>query len=113
MGRKRVPLFDEDGERIRGNEGKEAAELALARERLTWEDEGHKTPNGDGPWLVVRVCSEYIQYCERGVTSGTISEGHRNNAASWLNDRCSARTQPLDSASYGVNDGLADPGRVA
>ncbi|MFH1919009.1 MAG: hypothetical protein ABIP48_03860, partial [Planctomycetota bacterium] len=87
--RKRVPLFDEDGERIRGNEGKEAAELALARERLTWEDEGHKTPNGDGPWLVVRVCSEYIQYCERGVASGTISEGHRNNAANWLNDLCS------------------------
>ena len=29
--KKRVPLFDEEGERIRGKENKEAAELALAR----------------------------------------------------------------------------------
>ena len=28
--KKRVPLFDEGGERIRGKESKEAAELALA-----------------------------------------------------------------------------------
>jgi integrase len=35
------------------------------------------------------VCSEYLQYCEQGVTRGTISPGHRNNAVSWLNDLCS------------------------
>jgi len=68
---KRVPLFDKDGERIRGKENKEVAELALAREKLTWEDGDQKTPGSDGPWLVVRVCSECIQYCERGVTGVT------------------------------------------
>ena len=35
--KKRVPLFDEEGERIRGKENKEAAELALAREKVTWQ----------------------------------------------------------------------------
>ena len=84
-----MPLFDEEGERIRGKENKEAAELALAREKLTWEDGDGKTPVSDGPWLVVRVCSEYIQYCERGAANGTISESHRYNTAQWLNDLCS------------------------
>jgi len=31
--KKRVPLFDEDGQRIRGKTNKEAAELALAKEK--------------------------------------------------------------------------------
>jgi integrase len=31
---------------------------------------------------------EYLQYCERGLASGTISKGHRDNAVSWLNDLC-------------------------
>lgn len=86
--KKRVPLFDEDGERIRGKENKEAAELALAREKLTWEDGSQKAAASDGPWLVARVCSEYIQYCERGVAAGTISESHRYNTVAWLNDLC-------------------------
>lgn len=86
--KKRVALFDENGERIRGRENAEAAERALAREKLSWEAEG-ATPGGGGEWLVVRVCSEYLQYCERGVKQGTISKGHLANAASWLNDLCS------------------------
>ena len=86
--KKRVPLFDEEGERIRGKENKEAAELALAREKLTWEEADGKAPGSDGPWLVVRVCSEYIQYCERGTANGTISESHRYNSVQWLNDLC-------------------------
>ena len=87
--KKRVPLFDEEGERIRGKENKEAAELALAREKLTWEDGGEQGAGNDSPWLVVRVCSEYIQYCERGAVNGTISENHRYNTVQWLNDLCS------------------------
>ena len=35
--RKRVPLFDEQGERVRGTENKEAARLALARVNLVDE----------------------------------------------------------------------------
>ena len=86
--RKRVPLFDERGERIRGRENKEAAELALAREKLSWEEETPGPPAGNGQWPVVKVCSEYIQYCERGLASGTVSKGHRDNSVAWLNDLC-------------------------
>ena len=37
--KKRMPLCDEGGRRIRGKEKKEAAELALAREKLSWGKE--------------------------------------------------------------------------
>jgi len=37
---------------------------------------------------VAQVCSEYLQYCERGVANRTISKGHRDNAVAWLNDLC-------------------------
>jgi len=83
--KKRVPLFDDNGQRIRGKEKKEAAEIALAREKLSWE--GEPTSSG-GEWIVARVCSEYLQYCERGVAIGSISQGHRNNSVAWLNDLC-------------------------
>ena len=86
--RKRVPLFGQDGQRIRGEENKEAAELALAKEKLSWEEDAPGTPGG-GQWLVARVCSDYIQYCERGLASGTISKGHLDNTVAWLNDLCS------------------------
>lgn len=83
--KQRVPLFDENGQRIRGKVNKEAAEVALAREKLTWADQNDA---GNGPWLVARVCSEYIQYCERGLAKGQISRSHRNNSVRWLNDLC-------------------------
>ncbi len=86
--RKRVSLFDETGERIRGKSNKEAAELALAKEKLSREGETAGSPDGDGQWLVARVCSDYIQYCERGLAGGTISKGHRDNTVAWLNDLC-------------------------
>ena len=41
---------------------------------------------GSGQWLVARVCSEYIPYCERGLVHGTIGQGHRDNSVKWLND---------------------------
>ena len=85
--KKRIPLFDEDGQRIRGKENREAAQLALAREKLAREGEAAGTP-GSGEWLVAHVCSEYLQYCERGLSKGTISKGHRDNTAHWLNDLC-------------------------
>lgn len=62
--KKRVALFDEQGERIRGRENKMAAEVVLAREKLSWADEGAGSSGGEG--IVARVCSEYLQYCERG-----------------------------------------------
>ena len=86
--KKRVGLFDENGERIRGKANKEAADLALAREKLSWETEAGSGATTNNEWLVARVCSEYIQYCERGLTNGTISKSHRDNTVSFLNDLC-------------------------
>lgn len=85
--RKRVALFDEQGARIRGKENKEAAEIALAREKLTWEQDSPGVVGG-GEWIVARVCSEYLQYCERGLANSSISKSHRDNSKSWLNDLC-------------------------
>ena len=45
--KKRVPLFDEDGTRIRGAEIKQTAEIALAREKLSWEDEAGAGSGGE------------------------------------------------------------------
>jgi integrase len=84
----RVPLFDEDGNRIRGPENKQAAQLALARIKLAGGELPEAPPPGDEAWLVARVCSEYLQYCERGVASRTLSAGHRDGATWVLNDLC-------------------------
>ena len=58
--KKRMPPFDEQGERIRGKQNKEAAEAALAREKVSREIEAPGN-SGGGEWIVARVCSEYLQ----------------------------------------------------
>ena len=88
--KKRIPLFDEKGQRIRGKENKDAAEQALAKEKVSWEDDTTAATAGNQQWNVARACSEYIQYCDRGVASGTISKGHRDSTVSWLNDLCTS-----------------------
>lgn len=86
--KQRKPLFDEDGKRIRGKDNQQAAELALAKEKISWEGESAGPGAGSNDWLVAKVCSDYMQYCERGVASGAISKGHRDNSVFWLNDLC-------------------------
>lgn len=86
--KKRVALFDERGERIRGERNKVAAEVALAREKLSWTEASGEPLGSQGPWIVARVCSDYLQYCERGLAKGTISRSHRDNSTAWLNDLC-------------------------
>ena len=85
--KKRVPLFNEQGQRIHGKDNQEAAETALAKVKVATDSGDADTVNRQR-WLVAKVCSEYLQYCQRGVTNHTISEGHHVNAASWLNDLC-------------------------
>jgi integrase len=85
--RKREPLFDETGQRIRGRENREVAETALARVKVANES-GAEGLVDRKRGLVAKCCSEYLQYCERGVASGTISKGHHANAIRWLNDLC-------------------------
>lgn len=84
--KKRVPLFDERGQRIRGKDQKPAAELALARVKVNGKWRPTAVVTRDPQWLVARVCSDYLQYCERGVASGTISADHRATAVRCLND---------------------------
>lgn len=86
--KKRVPLFDQAGERLRGRENKEAAEVALAREKLSWEEDSGGLSGHAGEWIVARVCSEYLKYCEQGVFNGSVSQGHHYNSRIWLNDLC-------------------------
>jgi integrase len=84
--KKRMPLFDDQGQRIRGKGNQEAAERAWAQVKVTGAVYGDAVANEE--WLVARVCSEYIQYCERGLAAGTISRGHRDGATAFLNDLC-------------------------
>ena len=69
--KKRIPLFDQDGHRIRGVEDKTAAHLALARIKpgKGWQPEA--PPAAPEEWIVAKVCSDYLQYCERGVSNAT------------------------------------------
>ncbi len=80
-------MFDDDGAWIKGLTNRLAAERSLAKIKVTLADEG---PQGviNGEWIVARVCSEYLQYCDRAVAKGALSIGHRNSAKSWLNDLC-------------------------
>jgi hypothetical protein len=80
---KRVALFDEQGQRIRGKKNKEVAELALAKEKLAWETGNTNALPAGGQWLVAGVCSEYLQYCQRGLANGEISKGHCDIAVVW------------------------------
>lgn len=86
--RRRVPLFDEDGNRIRGSENKKTAQLAMARIKLGqgWTPEA--PPPAPDEWIVAKVCSEYIQYCQRGVAKGTVSTAHTTSVIRHLNDLC-------------------------
>lgn len=84
--KKRVPLFDVRGHRIRGKDQRQAAELALARLKVNGQWRPTAAPTDHPEWLVARVCSDYLQYCEHGVASGTLSAGHRTTAICCLND---------------------------
>jgi hypothetical protein len=75
-----MPLFDEKGQRIRGKENQAAAETALAKVKVATDSDSTGT-TGRPRWLVAKVCSEYLQYCERGVANNTLSKGHRDNRA--------------------------------
>ena len=85
--KRRVSLLDENGERIRGRENREVAEEALARIRLSGDGVGNRAP-ADEEWLTARVCSEYLQYCERRVKASGMSRSHLEQAKAFLNDLC-------------------------
>lgn len=86
--RRRVPLVDENGGRVRGKGNRQAAELALARVKAAGEWRPQAEPATEGEWLVAKVCSEYVQYCRRGVRGGRISKGYCDEAVRRLNQLC-------------------------
>ena len=86
--KKRMPLFDEAGARIRGLDGRNSAEQALARVQLSGEHNVQASP-AEQDWIVARVCSDYLEYCRRGVASGAVSQGYNQQAIWYLNDLCS------------------------
>jgi integrase len=86
--KRRVPLFDEDGKRIRGKENDKTADLALARTKAAGKWRPPAEPVSENEWSVVKVCSKYIQYCEQGLKNGTISRGHHENTVRYLNRLC-------------------------
>lgn len=86
--RKRVPLYDEEGRRLRGLESKEAAGVALARIKVAGQLEAPPEPVAPEQWLVARACSEYIQSCDRGVKSGACSSAYHVSVVAYLNDLC-------------------------
>ena len=84
----RVPLVDEDGNRVRGKENRKAAELALARVKVQGKWRPTAEPAEQGQWLVARVCSEYIQHCQQRAASGTASKDYCAEIVRHLNDLC-------------------------
>jgi integrase len=86
--KRRIPLTDEDGRRIRGQEHRQAAELALARVKLA----GNWRPTSDAvaesQWLVAGICSHYIDYCDRAVARSAMSKEYRDAVAHYLNELC-------------------------
>ena len=59
--KRRVALFGEDGQRIKGKANKKAADLALSRVKLQGWDQSPPTTSPE-EYLVAQVCSEYLQY---------------------------------------------------
>ena len=86
--KRRVPLFDEDGKRVRGKHNDKAAELALARMKAAGNWRPIIETTVEGEWTVAQVCSAYIEYCEKGLRNDTISQGHRDDTVRYLNQLC-------------------------
>jgi integrase len=89
--KKRVPLVDDNGKRIRGKDNKQAAALALARAKLAtdWRPEPAEAPAApQEQWLVAKVSSEYIEYCRHRGNTGTMAADHVANTTRYLNELC-------------------------
>jgi integrase len=91
--KRRVPLLDDRGKRIRGHDNKQAAQLAFARVRL----KGGLKPMAEAlvteptqsiMWSVARVCSEYIEHCRHAVAAGRMHPEHRKDVDRYLNELC-------------------------
>lgn len=90
--KQRALLRDESGRPVRGLENKPSAGLALARVRLK---QGLSSPQIEEvpvpaveAWTVARVCSCYLEHCERAVPAGRMHPEHRLGVIRYLNEFC-------------------------
>jgi integrase len=89
--KKRVPLVDDNGKRIRGKDNKQVAALALARAKLAtdWRPEPAEAPAApQEQWLVAKVCSGYLEHCRHRGRSGTMAADHVASTVRYLNELC-------------------------
>ena len=75
----RVPLFYESGARIRGRENQQAAEVALAREKLTWATAPGTPPGSLAQASTIRhrsanACPDFAHRAQRMSCSRSSSE---------------------------------------
>ena len=80
--KKRVPLVDEFGERIRGKQSKEAARLALARINLV-DELSTPGPGASNEWTVAKVFDVYLADLHQSANPEWATQVER-----WLNDLC-------------------------
>jgi len=91
--KRRVPLLDGDGKRIRGSAGRQTARLALSRVQLQQglapaKDESTMAVASPSVWTVARVCSEYVTHCERTSTAGRMHPEYHKATVYYLNELC-------------------------
>ena len=89
--KRRAPLVDAGGRRIRGAGARQEAQLALARVRLKQGlSPAPETPvaRTAAAWTVARVCSNYIQHCRQAVAAGVMHPEHGKGVEYYLNEFC-------------------------
>ena len=86
--KRRVPLVDANGKRIRGTDNRQAAELAFARVKVSGQWRPTPEATVEGEWLAAKVCSQYIEHCQRGLAARTISKDYCDEVVRRLNQLC-------------------------
>ena len=79
---KRMPLFDGKGERVRGKDNKEAAQVALARIKVA-DERSTPIPPASSGWTVARVCDVYLADLHLSANPEWAVQ-----VGKWLNDLC-------------------------
>jgi integrase len=86
--KQRVPLLDEDGQRVRGKDNRKGAELALARVKLARQWRPTAATADREEWLVARVCSQYLKRCQTRMAAGALSSEYAAAIIRHLNALC-------------------------
>ena len=86
--KRRVRLLDEDGRPIRGQENRQAADLALARVKAAGNWRPTAESAAEDPWTVAKVCSRYIEHRRQRAACGTLNDEYCDQVARYLNDLC-------------------------